>query len=240
MFARCACDGAMNYSRQIPAPVPYRRASARARCLSVRARQDRREGRVANTIRSEQFPKGKPSLDAAALVRSKAPTIIGAHDTGPLIRSKSGFWLAIPTPAAGKSLRGGRVTPGEWERRHGLRLRFVYRRRGPSLLVVEGPAEHQGPRGGVALEDRPRANHGSDLPAGAAGEADEAAGPRAGCRAGVGQRAGADRGELDRGEGVSLSPTVNTQLRADGERPVSPLFRRRTDKEKHSRCHRMR
>ena len=64
--------------------------------------------------------------------------IIGAHDTGPLIRSKDGFWLAIPTPAAGKSTRGGRITPGEWERRTGLRLRFIYRRRGPSLLVAKG------------------------------------------------------------------------------------------------------
>ena len=78
------------------------------------------------------------SLNAAALVWSNAPVIIGAHDTGPLIRSKNGFWLAIPTPAAGKSTRGGRITPGEWERRTGLRLRFIYRRRGPSLLVAEG------------------------------------------------------------------------------------------------------
>jgi hypothetical protein len=93
--------------------------------------------RLANTIRSEQFPKGRPSLNAAAVVWSKAPVIIGAHDTGPLIRSKNGFWLAIPTPAAGKSARGGRITPGEWERRSGLRLRFIYRRRGPSLLVAE-------------------------------------------------------------------------------------------------------
>ena len=29
------------------------------------------------------------------------------------------------------------MTPGEWERRRGLRLRFVYRRRGPSLLVAD-------------------------------------------------------------------------------------------------------
>ncbi|MCC5968774.1 MAG: hypothetical protein JJU15_02385 [Pararhodobacter sp.] len=94
--------------------------------------------RLANTIRSEQFPKGRPSLNAAALVWSKAPVIVGAHDTGPLIRSKTGFWLTIPTPAAGKSTRGGRITPGEWERRSGLRLRFVYRRTGPSLLVAEG------------------------------------------------------------------------------------------------------
>ena len=59
--------------------------------------------------------------------------IFGAHDTGPLIRSKDGCRLAIPLPAAGKSLRGGRITPGEWERRRGLRLRFIYRRTGLDL-----------------------------------------------------------------------------------------------------------
>ncbi|MBE0455683.1 MAG: hypothetical protein IBX58_18810 [Roseovarius sp.] len=100
--------------------------------------------RLANTIRSEQFPKGRPSLSAAAVIWSKAPVIIGAHDTGPLIRSRNGFWLAIPTPAAGKSPRGGRITPGEWERRAGLRLRFVYRRTGPSLLVAEGRLNARG------------------------------------------------------------------------------------------------
>ena len=87
--------------------------------------------RLANSIRSQSYPRAGESLRAAALVWSKAPVIIGAHDTGPLIRSRDGFWLAIPLPAAGKSLRGGRMTPGEWERRRGLRLRFVYRRRGP-------------------------------------------------------------------------------------------------------------
>jgi hypothetical protein len=100
--------------------------------------------RLARTIRAEQFPKGKPSLNAAAVVWSKAPVIVGAHDTGPLIRSKTGFWLAIPTPAAGTSSRGGRITPGEWERRSGLRLRFVYRRTGPSLLVAEGRLNTRG------------------------------------------------------------------------------------------------
>ncbi len=87
--------------------------------------------RLANSIRSQNFPRSGESLHAAALVWSKGPVIVGAHDTGPLIRSKDGFWLAIPLPAAGKSLRGGRITPGEWERRRGLRLRFVYRRTGP-------------------------------------------------------------------------------------------------------------
>lgn len=93
--------------------------------------------RLANSIRSQTYPKVGESLSAAALVWSKAPVIVGAHDTGPLIRSKNGFWLAIPTAAAGRGLRGGKITPGEWERRRGLRLRFVYRRRGPSLLVAD-------------------------------------------------------------------------------------------------------
>lgn len=100
--------------------------------------------RLARTIRSEQFPRGKASLNAAVLVWSKAPVIVGAHDTGPLIRSRNGFWLAIPTPAAGRWSRGGRITPGEFERRTGLRLRFVYRRTGPSLLVAEGRLNTKG------------------------------------------------------------------------------------------------
>ena len=100
--------------------------------------------RLANSIRSQTFPRSGESLDAAALIWSKAPVIIGAHDTGPLIRSKDGFWLAIPTPAAGKNRKGGRITPLEWERRTGMRLRFVYRRTGPSLLVAEARLNTKG------------------------------------------------------------------------------------------------
>lgn len=100
--------------------------------------------RLANSIRAANFPKSGESLNAATLVWSNAPVILGAHDCGPLIRSKNGFWLAIPTPAAGKSTRGGKITPGEWERRTGLHLRFVYRRRGPSLLVAEGRLNTKG------------------------------------------------------------------------------------------------
>lgn len=100
--------------------------------------------RLGNSIRSQNFPRSGESLDAAALVWSKAPVIVGAHDTGPLIRSKDGFWLAIPLPAAGRGLRGRRITPSEWERRRGRRLRFVYRREGPSLLVVEGRLNTKG------------------------------------------------------------------------------------------------
>ncbi|MBW6495331.1 MAG: hypothetical protein K0B16_12405 [Burkholderiaceae bacterium] len=100
--------------------------------------------RLGNSIRLATYPKAGESLNAAALVWSNAPVIVGAHDTGPLIRSKHGFWLAIPTHAAGKSSKGGRISPGEWERRTGLRLRFIYRRRGPSLLVAEGRLNTKG------------------------------------------------------------------------------------------------
>ena len=54
------------------------------------------------------------------------------------------FWLAIPLPAAGRGRRGAKLTPGEWERRRGLRLRFVYRRTGPSLLVADGRLNTKG------------------------------------------------------------------------------------------------
>jgi hypothetical protein len=40
-------------------------------------------------------------------------------------------------PAAGKASGGKRITPGMWEQKTGLRLRFVYRSRGPSLLVAD-------------------------------------------------------------------------------------------------------
>ena len=62
--------------------------------------------RLGNSIRLASFPKSGDSLNAAALVWSNAPVIIGAHDSG--------------------------------------RLRFIYRRRGPSLLVAEGRLNSKG------------------------------------------------------------------------------------------------
>ena len=57
--------------------------------------------RLGNSIRLAIYPKGSESLNAAALVWSNAPVIVSAHDAGPLIRSRNGFWLAIPTPRPG-------------------------------------------------------------------------------------------------------------------------------------------
>jgi len=99
---------------------------------------------LANSVRKKLYPTTGASIRAAAVIYSNASKVVDAFDRGVLIRSKNGFWLAIPTPAAGKSTRGGRITPGEWERRTGLRLRFIYRRRGPSLLVAEGRLNTKG------------------------------------------------------------------------------------------------
>jgi len=93
--------------------------------------------RLGNTVRNLNFPKGQTSLRAASLVYTKAPRILSAFERGATIRSKSGFYLAIPTEAAGLAPGGRRFTPGEWERRRGIKLRFVYRPRGGSLLVAE-------------------------------------------------------------------------------------------------------
>lgn len=100
--------------------------------------------RLARSIRAQTYPAGRPSLNAAALVWSKAPVIISAHDTGPLIRSRGGLWLAIPTEAAGKGRGGKRPTPREWEARTGLKLRFIARSTRPSLLVAEGRLNSKG------------------------------------------------------------------------------------------------
>ncbi|OAN53033.1 hypothetical protein A6A04_15060 [Paramagnetospirillum marisnigri] len=106
--------------------------------------------RLANTWRAELYPKGRKSIKAAGFIFTRAPTIIRAFDQGAVIKSKHGFWLAIPTPAAGTGARGKRMTPGLWEQMHGSRLRFIYRRGVPSLLVAENMRARTGKRGGFA------------------------------------------------------------------------------------------
>jgi Family of unknown function (DUF6441) len=98
--------------------------------------------RLAKTWRGRTYPEHGDSLEAVAYVWSKAPKIIDAFDRGVTIRSSRGLFLAIPTEAAnhiGRGLSGKRerITPGGWERRTGLKLRFVYRRGRASLLVLD-------------------------------------------------------------------------------------------------------
>lgn len=134
-------------------------------------RTDIEASRLANptalrkTIRTRRYPN--KGLNPAVVVWSKFPVIQRAFEQSVTIKGKDGLWLAIPTEAAGKTAfrdgyapdmrgKGGkrqRITPGGFERRSGLKLRFVYRRNGPSLLVVDG-AQLDRRRGGKAIAYR--------------------------------------------------------------------------------------
>ena len=93
--------------------------------------------RLARSWRSRAYPN--KGYDAATLVWSKAPQIIRTFDQGTVIKSKSGFWLAIPTAAApNRGVGGKRITPSNFPEHRFGPLRFVYRRGQPSLLVVDG------------------------------------------------------------------------------------------------------
>ncbi|HMT45518.1 MAG TPA: DUF6441 family protein [Novosphingobium sp.] len=111
--------------------------------------------RLANAIRQRDYPSGGESIGAASLVYAQpnrkksasAADLVDVFDRGALITRRAvdadhlGVYLAIPLPAAGPvaaSFRRGRLTPGQWEQRTGRRLRFVYRRGQPSLLVDDG------------------------------------------------------------------------------------------------------
>ena len=98
--------------------------------------------RLSRTWRGKTFPEAGESAEAAAYVWSRAPKIVDAFDRGVVIRSARGLFLAIPTATASKTGRGAagrleKITPEGWQRRTGLKLRFVYRRGRPSLLVAE-------------------------------------------------------------------------------------------------------
>lgn len=98
-------------------------------------------GRLWRAWQSTAFPNSGPARNPVGTVWLKG----GARTRGAVrfwtqpgeIRGKNGQFLAIPLPAAGSRGRARDLTPGEWERAHGQRLRFVYRPGKPALLVAE-------------------------------------------------------------------------------------------------------
>jgi hypothetical protein len=94
--------------------------------------------RMANAWRGDNYPKGQNSIRAAGLVYTRASKIMEGFENAAVIRSKNGWWLAIPTPNAPKRGIGGkRINPSNFpEHRYG-KLRFVYRSGKPSLLVAD-------------------------------------------------------------------------------------------------------
>jgi len=112
--------------------------------------------RLPRAVHSQIYPSGRTSLQAAGLVHPNgkgAARLFDLFTEGAVIRGRNGFYLAIPTEAAGKLGRqspgGQKMTPSLWEQRHGTALRFVYRRGQPSLLVAD-------PMGRAGSSPRPR------------------------------------------------------------------------------------
>lgn len=106
--------------------------------------------RLANTWRDTVFPKGATSLGAVALVFSKAPLLARVFSEGARIRSKDGFYLAIPTenaPVKGRDRQ--KLTPSNFPEERFGKLRFVFvRGKRIGLLVVDQVRRRKGKRGG--------------------------------------------------------------------------------------------
>ena len=100
------------------------------------------KGKLWRAWKSDMFPK---SGGIAKAPRGRVIINGGKRSVGAMafftregrITSGGGGYLAIPTDAAGPKGRVRNLTPGEWEKRNGARLRFVYRRGRPSLLVLD-------------------------------------------------------------------------------------------------------
>jgi len=105
--------------------------------------------KLAKSWQAKFYPKGQKSIAAAGWVFSKAPKIVRAFNEGALIKSKDGFFLAIPTEAAPKRGIGGRrISPSTFPEHTLGKLRFVYRSGKISLLVVDNLRAGTGKRGG--------------------------------------------------------------------------------------------
>lgn len=100
-------------------------------------------GRLSRAWNSRVYPKTglaqAPSVSIYPKGKTRTLGAILAYSRGAEIKGKSGQWLAIPLPAAGPK-RAGRnaaaLTPREWERRTGLKLRLIPGRRGKNGLLV--------------------------------------------------------------------------------------------------------
>ncbi len=91
--------------------------------------------RLANTWRGDVYPKSKSSISAAGQVYSNAQKIMQGFEYQTTISGKNSNWLAIPTDAIAKKIRGVKTTPALYEQAKNCKLTFVYRTSGVSLLV---------------------------------------------------------------------------------------------------------
>ena len=98
-------------------------------------------GKLWRAWASEAYPRSGPARDPVGQVfvngRSRTRGAIQFWTEPGAVRGTRGQYLAVPLPAAGSRGRSRDLTPGEWERITGKRLRFVYRPGRASLLVLD-------------------------------------------------------------------------------------------------------
>lgn len=106
--------------------------------------QIRRAGhgeRLARTIRSQTYPKTGASVEAAALIWTKAADIIDAFSRGAsIVTVNGGRFMAIPTDAV-PTVRGGKALgPREVAERFGRPLQFIPNPKSPGdgFYVMRG------------------------------------------------------------------------------------------------------
>lgn len=128
-------------------------------------------GKLWRAWQSSAFPKSGPAKNPTATIwlKGRADGRTGGAVTfwtqPGAIRGSRGQYLAVPLPAAGSRGRSRDLTPGEWERRTGQRLRFVYRAGNYSLLVATGGTINGRSRAFRPLTDgRQRAGRGGANP----------------------------------------------------------------------------
>lgn len=95
--------------------------------------------RLAKTWHGKRYPEGRPSMNSAAYVWTRAPDIVDAFERGVPILARNKRYLAIPTKDAGVShttVKNKRLAPAIWETETGVKLKFVPRS-GHALLVTD-------------------------------------------------------------------------------------------------------
>lgn len=115
--------------------------------------------RLPKAWRMRVFPEGGDSLDAAGwvAVKNTAADIIASAMNAMVIRARNGPWLAVPllkesgrfglkAGATNFRSRGARerVTPAGWERRTGMKLRFVPDGPSRAFLVADAAQRTRG------------------------------------------------------------------------------------------------
>ena len=99
-------------------------------------------GKLWRAWQSVTYPKHGGAYEPSGSVflkgRTRTRGAISYWSTPGTNRKSSGEYLAIPTKNAGVMHRQRHLPPGEWERKHGVRLEYIYRGSGkPALLVAD-------------------------------------------------------------------------------------------------------